>query len=136
MTQKYATCALILKGPFVLGVSRKDDPTDFGLPGGKVDEGERLEEAVVRETKEETGLDIYNLEQIFEIKDDHNFVVVTFSCEYDKENCELHSEEAGVLKWCDPRVLFYGSFGEYNKALFQKVTEEDPKLADLWKIKF
>lgn len=29
----------------VLGVSRKDDKTKFGLPGGKVDEGETMYEA-------------------------------------------------------------------------------------------
>ena len=40
----------------VLSVSRKHDHNDFGLVGGKVDEGETPLEAVIRETREETGL--------------------------------------------------------------------------------
>lgn len=43
----------------ILMVSRKNS-RDFGLPGGKVDPGEDLFEACIREVFEETGLDINN----------------------------------------------------------------------------
>ena len=36
-------------------------PKNWGLPGGKIEAGETAEEAVIRETKEETSLDIQNL---------------------------------------------------------------------------
>ena len=39
-------------------------PGTYVVPGGHVELGERLEEAAIREAKEETGLDIYNLEFI------------------------------------------------------------------------
>ena len=39
-------------------------PGKYVVPGGHVELGERLEDAVVRETKEETGLDVYDLEFI------------------------------------------------------------------------
>ena len=42
----------------ILGVSRKNDHNDFGLVGGSVEENETFEEAIIREVKEETGLDI------------------------------------------------------------------------------
>jgi 8-oxo-dGTP diphosphatase len=44
----------------VLLIKRKNEPfKDFwALPGGFVEYGERTEEAVVREVKEETGLDV------------------------------------------------------------------------------
>ena len=39
-------------------------PGVYVVPGGHVELGERLEEAAVREAKEETGLDIHDLEFI------------------------------------------------------------------------
>lgn len=50
-----------------LAVSRRNDTTRWGFPGGKVDEGESNLEAVVREIFEETGLvlDARELEPIF-----------------------------------------------------------------------
>jgi nucleoside triphosphatase len=39
-------------------------PGVYVVPGGHVELGERLDEAAVREAKEETGLDIYDLEFI------------------------------------------------------------------------
>lgn len=47
----------------LLVVERAKDPSKgkYGIPGGFTDFGERLEEVVVRETKEETNLDIHSV---------------------------------------------------------------------------
>jgi O-acetyl-ADP-ribose deacetylase (regulator of RNase III)/ADP-ribose pyrophosphatase YjhB (NUDIX family) len=44
-------------------IQRSNPPFGFALPGGFVDYGESLEEAVKREAKEETDLDIIDLKQ-------------------------------------------------------------------------
>jgi nucleoside triphosphatase len=51
------------KGEVLLLQSHKW-PGAYVVPGGHVELGERIEEAAVREAKEETGLDIYDLEFI------------------------------------------------------------------------
>lgn len=43
--------------PFVL-IERANPPHGWALPGGFVDVGESVEQAAVREAKEETGLDV------------------------------------------------------------------------------
>ena len=44
-------------------IKRSNPPFGWALPGGFVDYGESLEEAVRREAKEETGLDLENMKQ-------------------------------------------------------------------------
>lgn len=57
-----------IKGGIVL-IQRSNPPFGWALPGGFVDYGESLEEAVVREAKEETGLDITEVKQFHTYSD-------------------------------------------------------------------
>lgn len=54
---------LIEFGGGVLLIKRKNPPYGWAIPGGFVDYGERVEEAAVREAREETSLKIKNLRQ-------------------------------------------------------------------------
>ena len=47
----------------IVAIERSNPPFGLALPGGFVDYGESLEDAVVREAKEETGLDLSDLKQ-------------------------------------------------------------------------
>ena len=56
----FPTVDIIIETPGggIVLIKRKNPPEGWALPGGFVDYGESLEEAAVREAKEETGLDI------------------------------------------------------------------------------
>ncbi len=47
-----------LAGKGIILIMRKNEPRGWAIPGGFVDYGESLEDAAIREAKEETGLDV------------------------------------------------------------------------------
>lgn len=117
-----AVCGIILNEKNeVLSVSRKDNHKDFGLVGGLVEPLESSEQALIREVKEETGLDVLAYEPVFE-KDG----VVTY---FVKTSGQILTEEPHVIKYIDisksSNELFTGSFGEYNKELFSIIDLRD-----------
>jgi len=55
-------CIILIDGKVLL-IRRRNPPHGWALPGGFVDYGETVEDAVRREMKEETGLDLADLRQ-------------------------------------------------------------------------
>ena len=102
----------------VLGVSRKDDITKMGLPGGKCEDNETSEEGTIREVKEETGLDVEIISLVFQAIDNEYFST-TFLCEIKGEiPKKFNTTETGRVDWITWEELFDGPFGEYNKKLY------------------
>lgn len=72
MKNPYPTVDIIIEiqGGIIL-IKRKNPPYGWALPGGFVDYGEALEDAAIREAKEETGLDITLILQFHTYSDPH-----------------------------------------------------------------
>lgn len=131
----YSVC-IVVQHPsdpeLFLGTSRKNDQTDFGLPGGKIDllhktdhkgypytEKEDPREAVCRELLEETGLvasrSQENLKNLYTRQDKNgSYCRCYLAMECDSYDF-VQSENEGLVKWCSWEELEAGSFGEYNK---------------------
>jgi ADP-ribose pyrophosphatase YjhB (NUDIX family) len=74
MSEKYTnpllTVDIIIEiGERIVLIERKNLPHGWALPGGFVDYGESLEQAAVREAKEETSLDVTLTEQFHTYSD-------------------------------------------------------------------
>jgi len=109
--KNHAQVVLINEEGLICLVSRKDDHNNFGLVGGKVDEGETYEEAAIRETKEETGLTIKNLTLIFAMHRKGR-MGHTFLAEY---SGKFKTKENHVVKWGKMEEAIDGKFGYWNK---------------------
>ena len=87
------------KGELLLIKSHKW-PDKYVVPGGHVELGERIEDTAIREAKEETGLDIYDLEFInFQqfIYDPsfwkpRHFIFFDYACRTDSTEVKLNDE--------------------------------------------
>jgi mutator protein MutT len=101
--------AVIIDGDRVLLVKRGHAPLkgEWSLPGGAVELGETLEEAVVREVLEETGLQVAvgPLVEIFERIEKspdgdvvYHFVIVDYACAAVSGSVQ-HASDADDARW-------------------------------------
>ncbi len=104
--------ALIHKGHKILLVKRRNEPNKgrWALPGGLVELGESVEDAVRREVKEEVGLDV-RLEGLLDVLDDihydregrtrYHYILVDYLAAPHGGRLKLNSESA-ESRWFDP----------------------------------
>lgn len=132
---KKASVMLVLnKEGLILSVSRRNDSSKFGLPGGKLEDHETPEEAGIRETFEETGIKVKSCVEIYKREEPagspNGFPFYTY-CFYatDWEGTPTDSDE-GVVKWLKSSDLTgdTGAFSEYNRNTLNKFREMFPEV--------
>jgi 8-oxo-dGTP diphosphatase len=104
-----AVGAVIVDGDRVLLVKRGNEPLkgEWSLPGGAVEIGETLEDALVREAREETGLDV-EIGPVVEVLDrilrdgagrvEYHYVIVDYLCRARSGTAACGSDAADV-RW-------------------------------------
>ena len=121
----------------IYGVSRRNDFTQWGCPGGKVDDGETTLEAALRELREETGV-VFQPECV-DIRDSFTMVVEgqpdymttfylrTVNCEAELDE---YYDETIVLDdemchgWINFATLIANSpFSDFNMKMFRHFAE-------------
>jgi ADP-ribose pyrophosphatase YjhB (NUDIX family) len=98
-------------------LQRRDDTGRWGLPGGAVDPGESVRAAIIREVREETGLDVEPVRLIGVYSDPVHHQVMTypdgnvihyvstvFECAVRGGALEC-GDESLALDWFDPEAL-------------------------------
>lgn len=114
-----------------LTISRRNDTTKWGLPGGKVDAGESNIKAVQRETAEETGMigGVGNFQPIYSARCDGEtpYWVTTYLWEgYDVQLENLVTEPGFTLRWGTREELtnpYKSPFAFYNVGVFKAFDE-------------
>lgn len=111
------TCAIIRnEGDEVLIVRKGEDsdhPLKWEFPGGKVSEGETLEECILREIKEELSMDIVIVAKLPDVKHDYGFRQIRlfpFICDTLEELPFLTEHIA--YRWVQPNELSAVDFSE------------------------
>jgi|SRR3989344_2254423 len=110
-----ATKAFIVYNDKVLIIresSKYSDGTQvgkFSIPGGRINPGERFDEALLREIKEETGLDItigkpFHVDEWRVMKNNEQWQIIAtfFECFVDSDNVIL-SEDHDKYEWINPK---------------------------------
>ncbi len=118
---RLAVCVCAIKDGKVLAVARRGTTDEWGLPGGKVDHGEDLAEALVREVWEESfiKLDKDKLVPDF-FRADPPFIVLTYLYNGVINEPPIQGD-AGPADWVTWEQLLSGPFGEYNAKLKEKL---------------
>lgn len=85
-----------------------EDFLKWDIPGGRIDTGEKLEDALRREIKEETGLALQSIKKIFHVQDilfDPKLHVVRVTYEVTATGDVTLSQEHNEFKWFKPEDI-------------------------------
>lgn len=108
----------------ILAVSRRGRPDDLGLPGGKIEPGEKPHEAIIREVFEETGVKCWFIAWLMDREEDTaNGGVARCFLATEWTGVPSTKEEGCHVSWRHWRDLLgeQCSFRTYNEKLFRHI---------------
>lgn len=120
---------MIYNGDHIL-VQERVNPDWPGItfPGGHVEPGESFVASVIREVKEETGLDISNV-QLCGIKQwthvNHSYRYIVFLFKTNTYSGELKSSDEGKVFWIDKKDLFNYQLANDFDRMFEVFDNDD-----------
>lgn len=103
----------------------------YVIPGGHIELGEKMEEALKREVLEETGLHIYNI-KLISLKESiysntfyekKHFIFIDYQCKTDSSNVQLN-DEADAYEWVDLEEIENYNLGGFVKELLLKLKNQ------------
>ena len=111
-----AVAAVIRDGEDRVLVHSRSDDGRWSLPGGAVEPGEAPEAAIIREVREETGLDVLperilgvfggsGFRHTYPNGDEAEYLVVVFECHPTGGKLDAADGEALELKFCHPEAM-------------------------------
>ena len=130
-----AVAAVIIRNGQVLLSLRGNEPNKgkWGIPGGVVEVGEKIEEALIREVKEETGVDVKPLKRVAifdsirrdaEGKVQYHYILFEYLCEY--VSGELRrGDDALDVKWVKISELHTLDIMELTRRFIEKIVVEE-----------
>jgi nucleoside triphosphatase len=106
-------------------------PGRYVVPGGHVELGERIEEAAVREAKEETGLDVYDLEFILfqefiydpSFWKPRHFIFFDYTCKTRSPDVHLN-DEAEEYIWVRLEAAVQLPLDAYTRKAIEELVEQ------------
>lgn len=119
------------EGKILLCKSHKWD-NKYVIPGGHIELGEKMEEALKREVMEETGLKIYDL-KLISLKESvysetfhekKHFIFIDYICKTNSSKVSLN-DEAEAYQWVDIGEMEEYELGGFTKDLLLRLRSRD-----------
>lgn len=104
----------------------------WSVPGGHIELGERAEEAVKREVKEEVGLDVEPIKMLMvqqavypkNFMAPKHFIFMDFLCRTKSSEVKLDNREIQESKWVTPEEALQEKLEEFTRNLVEKYLSE------------